>query len=326
MIWGLWMDAERVGDESRVAKEHPDWLAMNYEGERKMGGQLDLTNPAAAKWMEEQITKVIEENDLQFFRLDYNTELGKGLKRKNDGFVENGYWRYYDTLYSIYDRLRTRFPNVIFENCAGGGGRTDIAMVRRFGHTDVTDWQIAPRSFSITNGMTMALPPEYVDRLLGGQSGQTTAEFDFQSRLLLFMQPKFGFLYPIGAQPNPVFMKRTKHWVDLYKNFVRSFINTSRIYHHTPEVVGLDPHGWGVIELVSEDRSKGICGLFQLSAPTEAEYELRLRGLDRSRRYRVTFDDSGESVTVDGFVLTEQGMKVRLPGALTSDLLLFEAV
>jgi len=28
------------------------WLAMNYEGERKIGGLLDLTNPEAAKWME----------------------------------------------------------------------------------------------------------------------------------------------------------------------------------------------------------------------------------------------------------------------------------
>lgn len=85
-------------------------------------------------------------------------------------------------------------------------------MVRRFGHTDVTDWQIAPRSFTITNGMTMALPPEYVDRILGGQSGQTAANFDFQARLLLFMQPKFGFLYPMGSQPNPSCVKRVCHW------------------------------------------------------------------------------------------------------------------
>ena len=228
--------------------------------------------------------------------------------------------------YGIYDRLRARFPNVIFENCAGGGGRTDIGMVRRFGHTDVTDWQIAPRSFSITNGMTMALPPEYVDRLLGGQTGQSTAEFDFQARQLLFMQPKFGFLYPIGSQPNPIFMKRTKHWIELYKNFVRPYIDTSRIYHHTPEISGLDPHGWGVIELVSEDRTKGICGLFQLSAPTQPEYELRLRGLDVSRRYRVTFDNSGQTSVVDGFLLMEQGITVRLEGALTSELLVLEAV
>ena len=49
MLWGLWMDAERVGSDSRVAKEHPDWLAMNYDGDREMGGQLDLTNPEAAQ-------------------------------------------------------------------------------------------------------------------------------------------------------------------------------------------------------------------------------------------------------------------------------------
>jgi alpha-galactosidase len=326
MLWGLWMDAERIGASSRVAKQHPDWLAMNYDGERKIGGLLDITNPDAATWMEQQIIRVIEENQLDFFRLDYNTIQGRGIKAIHDGFIENGTWRYYDTLYGVYDRLRARFPKVVFENCAGGGGRTDIGMVRRFGHTDITDWQIAPRSFTITNGMTMALPPEYVDRLLGGQDGQSAAEFDFQARLLLFLQPKFGFLYPPGSEPNPVFMRRIKHWVDLYKNFVRPYIDTSRIYHHTPEVAGLDPHGWGVLELASEDRARDICGLFQLSAPTQPEYELRLRGLDVSRRYRVTFDNFGQSSMVDGFTLMEQGITVRLEGPLTSELLVVEAV
>ena len=136
-----------------------------------MGGLLDLTNPEVAKWMEQQITHVIEENHLDFFRLDYNTDPQRGIKTMRDGFIENGYWRYYEALYGIYDRLRARFPNVIFENCAGGGGRTDIGMVRRFSHTWVTDWQIAPRSFMITNGMTMALPPEYVDRRLEARAG-----------------------------------------------------------------------------------------------------------------------------------------------------------
>ena len=91
MLWGLWMDAERIGDNSRVAKEHPDWLAMNYDGERKIGGLLDLTNPEAAGWMEQQIIRVIEENQLDFFRLDYNTLQGRGIKAIHDGFIENGY-------------------------------------------------------------------------------------------------------------------------------------------------------------------------------------------------------------------------------------------
>ena len=268
MLWGLWMDAERIGEKSRVAREHPDWLAMNYDGQRKMGGQLDLTNPEAAKWMESQIVRVISEYECDFFRLDYNTTPHRGIKTVHDGFIENGYWRYYQTLYAIYDRLRARFPNVVFENCASGGSRTDIGMARRFDHTDVTDWQIAPRSFMITNGMTMALPPEYMDRLVGGQDGQSAAEYDFQWRTIAFMQPKFGFLSPMGAEPDPALIERTKHWVDLYKNFIRPFMHTSRVYHHTPEVSGLDPHGWGVLELASEDLTRAICGLFQLSAPT----------------------------------------------------------
>ena len=127
MLWGLWMDPERLGEQSQVAKEHPDWLAMNYDGERKIGGLLDLTNPEAAKWMEEQIIRVIEVNQLDFFRLDYNTQPGRGIKTIHDGFVENGYWRYYETLYGIYERLRARFPNVIFENCAGGGDAPILA-------------------------------------------------------------------------------------------------------------------------------------------------------------------------------------------------------
>ena len=326
MLWGLWMDAERIGAKSRVATEHPEWLAADVTGQPNTGGLLDLANPRVAEWMEQQIIRVIEDNKLDFFRLDYNTHPGPGIRVERDQYIENGYWRYYDTLYAIYDRLRARFPDVVFENCAGGGGRTDLGLVRRFCHTWVTDWQIAPRSFVITNGMTMALPPEHVDRLLAGQSGHTTAEYDFQSRLLLFVRPSLGLLEPLGAERNPHLLARTRHWLALYKEVVRPFISTARIYHHTPCVPGPDPQGWGVLELTAEDRSRGICGLFQLSAPTQAEYVLRLRGLDVSRKYRVTFDNDGHTCEVDGFVLMKQGVTIRLEAALTSELLIYEAV
>jgi alpha-galactosidase len=326
MLWGLWMDAERLGEKSEIIKQHPEWVATTYGEEKSSGGQLDLTNPAAAQWMEEQISRVIQENKLEFFRLDYNTHPGRGIRTMRDGFVENGYWRYYDALYAIYARLRARFPNVIFENCAGGGGRTDIGMIRHFDHTDVTDWQIAPRSFLITNGMTLAIPPERIDRLVGGQSGYTTADYDFQYRTLLFLLPKVAFLYPRGSEPNPVLMQKTKRWADFYKSFVRPFMDNSLIYHHTPEVDGIEPKGWGVLELAAEDRSRAICGLFQMAAPSQPDYLLRMRGLDASRRYKVTFDNSGQTTIVDGYALMTHGLTVRLEGALTSELLIFEAV
>ena len=128
--------------------------------------------------MESEIDRLIVEHELDLFRLDYNIgNIGAGAYSEQAGFVENAYWRYYEAVYGIYGRLSARHKDVIFQNCASGGARTDVGMVRYFDHTWVTDWQIAPRAFTITNGMTMSLPPERVDRLAGmGQSGQRTAE------------------------------------------------------------------------------------------------------------------------------------------------------
>ncbi len=99
-----------------------------------------------------------------------------------------------------------------------------------------------------------------------------------------------------------------------------------RIYHHTPSFEGPEPKGWGVLELASRDRTQAIAGVFQLSAPQQSEYLLRLRGLDVARRYRVTLDNSGQTCEVDGFTLMKQGLTVRLEGALTSELLLAQTV
>ena len=157
-----------------------------------------------------------------------------------------------------------------------------------------------------------------------GQWCHRTAELDFHNRLPLFVHPTLGWTHIKGASPNPLQLARIRHMVDIYKNFVRPFHPTSRIYHHTPVVRGLDPHGWGVLELASQDRTRALVGLFRLSDPAEPEYVLRLRGVDASRRYRVTFDNTGESVVLDGFTLVKVGVPVRLETALTSELFLVE--
>lgn len=223
--------------------------------------------------MEEQITRVIAEHELDFFRLDYNVgNIGAGFHTVRDGFVENHYWRYYEVVYALFDRLCARFPNVISENRASGGGRTDIGMVRRLSHTWVTDWQTAPRSFSITNGMTMALPPEYVDRLFGmGQSGHLFADLGFQLRLLVFVHPTLGYLNPLGSRPNPAQVARVRHAVDIYKHFVRPFHRDSRIFHHTPTASGRDPQGWGVLELAAREGPRAGAGVFRQAWPAEEE-------------------------------------------------------
>lgn len=327
MLFGLWMDPERIGPQSRTAAEHPDWLAVGYDGRPRLGDMLDLTDPEVAAWVEAQISRVIADNELDFFRLDWNVgTLRAGAQTRRDGYVESAFWRYNEAFYAMFDRLRERFPDVILEHCAGGGGRTDLGMAEQFSHTWVTDWQIAPRAFRITNGMTMALPPESVDRLLGGQNGHTTSSIDFQARLLLFARPTVTIIDPVGASRNPLQVARIRHMVDLYKSFVRPFGPDSRLFHHTPTTVGVEPRGWGALELASGDGTRAIAGVFRLAADGAPAFRLRPRGLRRDVEYLVTWDDEGEQERLRGGPLMDTGLRVRLDAALTSVLLRFEAV
>ncbi|MHB0859304.1 MAG: GH36 C-terminal domain-containing protein, partial [Anaerolineae bacterium] len=151
-------------------------------------------------------------------------------------------------------------------------------------------------------------------------------ELDFQNRLTLFVHCTYGWPQLYGAKPNTVNMEKVKHVIALYKDFVRPFQTTGRMYHHTPEVKGYDPSGWGVLELASRDRTKAVAGLFRLSDPAEPEYVFRFRGIDIGRRYRVTFDNTGDVTELDGYTLVKVGMPIRLEAALTSELLLVEAI
>ncbi|PSR21701.1 MAG: hypothetical protein C7B45_09865 [Sulfobacillus acidophilus] len=329
LLFGLWMEPERIGPASAVLQDHPDWVMKGYDGNHVRGNSvlLDLGNSEVADWVRNEIVRVISDYQLDFFRLDYNVgDIRSGGCTSRQGYVENNYWRYYEQVDRLFEDLRQQFPDVIFESCASGGGRTDLGMVRHFSHTWVTDWQVAPRSFSITNGMTMALPPEYVDRLIAGQSGHTAGHIDFQARLCLFGRPTLGQFNPVGSIPNPVQLARVQHMVELYKTFVRPFIHTSRIYHHTPILMGAEPRGWGVLEMMATDKSRGIVGIFRLGNPTNDNITVRLRGVSLSCQYRVTWDTTNESVEISGRDLSHAGLVIRLEGPLTSELILVEAL
>lgn len=324
--YGLWFDLERLGEESQVAAEHPEWLLQRY-GKATPGGDMDLTNPDAIAHLEETLVRLIEQYDLDLFRLDFNTYPYEGGQTERDGYRENTTWRYYENVYALYDRLRARFPDLILENCSGGGGRTDLGLVSRFHHTWVTDWQAAPRTLRILNGMSMALPPERIDRNAGvGQNGHLRGDLDFQLRACMFGHLTLTGLYPAAGQGNPRHLARIRHHVQHYKSFIRPLLPTALIYHHTPVLAGKEPRGWSVLEYVADDRQRAVVGVFRLAGPGSDTYHLHLRGVAADRRYRVTYDNSGQSAIITGDDLLHQGLTLRLARPLMSELLLLESI
>jgi alpha-galactosidase len=317
------VDIERLGADSRNAREHPEWLLPLLDTTTTA---INTAIPEARQYMTDQLAAVIARYELDWFKLDRNVHVWENGYNARDGYLENVTWRHYEFVYDLYRRLRERFPGLMMENCAGGGGRPDLGMMASFDTCLITDWPRPPRSTRIFNGMSLCLPPERLF-MLGGvaQDGHERADLDYQLRQFLFGQFYLSGLWPPDSPPNPAQVARIKHAVDLYKSWVRPWLPECRMYHHTPELPGLEPSGWCVWESVSADRTRALVGLFRLAGPAEEEYPLRLRGLDPGREYRVTFDNSGGTAALSGAALLNEGLRVRLARPMTSELLVVEA-
>lgn len=329
LLFGLWLEAESIGKSTKLREQHPDFVLLR-NGQPAFGGRaLDLTKPEVAAWLEAELTRVFTEYGVDLFRLDYNvTDSRGGGNRVRDGFLENTTWRYYEAFYPMLERLRKKFPKMIFENCAGGGARTDLGILRYMNTTWISDVSVLPKSVKILNGMTMLLPPEICNRTYGTQWDiqRQHGDLDTQLRVTLFAHPTGIGIAPSLADLNPANARRVRHAYELYKTFIRPMLSTSRVYHHTPEMPYETPGGWLVLEYAARDRARAYAGTFRLSGEGEPEYVFRPRGLRPGARYRVTFDNSGDTITKTGYDLRQDGIRVRLAGGIRSELLLFEEV
>ena len=342
LLFGLWVDLERLGFESKAIKEHPDWISEPYDNNgylyngKYSNSQLNMAIPEAAAWAEAELSRIIEEYKIDLFRLDYNLSLWQKQNRYHGKHTdENGFVRYYKNTNAMYERLRRKYPNVVFENCAGGGGRTDVGFVSNFTHTWVSDLAVPPRSFSVTNGMTMALPPEYVDRLVGGMFCHRHASLEWQARNTIFGRPTTNDYNAVGSETNPEQIRIVKHAFDVYKKHIRPYVDDSLIFHHTPEIVGgpsqgcavsEQPNGLGILERSSGDGRHGVLGVFAL-ADCEGRRIVTVypKGVDASLSYDVTLDNTGAVLTLTGYEMMNNGIRITLPASLTSELVIYEA-
>ncbi len=331
MKFAMWVEIERIGARSNIFTEKPEWRVPNVYGGpwRDIQFLLDFTNPEAAQWAEDELARIITEYKLDLLRVDYNIGPGDYFNMRDisgEGIKECVSLRHFQAVYKMYQNLKKRFPNVLFENCAGGGGRTDLGMMKAFQHTWVSDWQKMPHSVMITNGMTMALPPERVDRLFAGMGCHEFGSFDAHMRNVMLGHMSLNVIAPAATTPNPVQMEFVKHSVQLYKDFIRPMLPTCKVYHHTPEVYKAAEKGEMVLEIASPDGAKGAMTVFTLSGTNDKTISVHPRGMDAGRTYRVVMDNTGETFMISGRELQTKGLVVSIPTSMASELITFEAV
>ena len=135
MKFGLWIAPEVVGRKNQKMLEYyGDECFMTRNGEKICQGTgytLDYRNPKVRDYMTKTIDRMVKEYGCDYIKFDgcpnpgFGTEinatsLGDGLEGYIDAFTE----------WSL--EMTKRHPNVIFEDCAGGGLRTDYKALSIF--------------------------------------------------------------------------------------------------------------------------------------------------------------------------------------------------
>ncbi len=328
LLFGLYAEIEggrgNIAD-SRVAKEHPDWLGPK--------NVVNLSIPEAAAWVESELTRLIEQYNLDLIRLDYNPlYTNEGASTLRDGFEENNYWRYYEAFYGMMERVHEKYPHLILQQCAAGGARNDLGTAGRFHESYLTDGLWFPNILKNYCGQTLGLPPE-IFVITPGAYGQPTRgrvgnlEANLRTTVALCTPAIFnGMVAPSLADLSPERLDLHRRYIRLYRNFIQPLLPKCRMYHHAPVSSrgGVDSSGWFAVEYADPEGSKAWAFVARIGETDSDTYTLIPRGLKKGKPYHVTLDNSGQTLMLSGWELRQKGISIRLESIASSELILFE--
>lgn len=333
--FGLWFEPEVISSSSTIRREHPEWL-HHIDGRETPANEraiLNLGVPAAWQHVHDRLVRMLSLIGVDWMKWDFNADLGSGgwapglpaQLTRQDPLIAH-----YEGLYRLQDAIRSAFPNVILEMCAGGGGRMDGAILSHAHVNWMSDQAGAVRKLSTHFGTQLAHPAVACNDWLidwpGGDPGQTEPAAlvdwrgDLAFRLRVAMLGTFGISAPIDRWPAADLATAAEH-VGLYKAKVRPLIHHGDQYYltHAPRPDG--GSDWAAVWYAAKDGSAGVLFAFRL-AGAEAARRFALPGLKPEQSYRLAFM-SGPTMTMSGDGLA-RGIEIRLDENYRSALCLVE--
>lgn len=163
MKFGLWIGPEVVGCENTEMLEYyGDECFMQRNGKKIFHGTgylLDYRHPRVRDYMTKTIDRMITEYGCDYIKFDGcpNPGFGTELNATSPGDGLEGYINAFNDWSA---EMMARHPDVIFEDCAGGGLRTDykaLSMFHLISTSDQTNWLHYPY---ITGNIFLSVLPE----------------------------------------------------------------------------------------------------------------------------------------------------------------------
>ena len=300
----LWFEPERARVDSKMAKEHPEW--MLHSPENKDNYLVDLGNPEALNWISKYFGDLIEQNGVDYYRQDFNVRPTSFWKANEEpGRTGINEIRYIEGLYKYWDYLLERFPNLVIDNCASGGRRIDLGTISRSAPLWRTDYNNGEPNGSQchTYGLNFFLP-------LSGTGVNKTDDYSTRSTL--------GSAVVLNWK-----LTSRDLWIPYMQKFVSDFKELRPyFYEDYYPLTGLgDLTGddvWLAYQMNKPSDNSGIVIAFRRKDSPSENLQVKLRGLNPGLRYTVYNDNDKSEITKTGKELSE-GITLEIkeiPGSL----------
>jgi alpha-galactosidase len=248
---GIWVEAEAVGADSRLRREHPEVLARDDSTPRpdpsfRRGtvsldssdpgflGYVCLGSEAGYRHTLESISNTVRVMRARWLKLDFNIDPGRGCTRTDHGHsAGDGLFRHYIGLYRLLDEVRERHPDLLVESCSSGGLRIDLGLARHVHCFFLSDPDYTEHHLQVLWGVAHLLPPlailhwpwswwrgDYPPSRLDWPNLEPE-QFDLMLRAA--MLHRLGMSYPL-PRLSPALRKRIEKHVRLYKERVRPLL------------------------------------------------------------------------------------------------------
>ncbi len=290
----------------------PNWESpIPWEGK-----VVCLACSPAKEWCLDMLRKNIKDYKLDLLEHDIGLIVPDCIRTNHGhirtrGDISN---RCCESYYQIYDTLMKEFPNLLLENCVGGGRQTDFGVIKHTHYTCSTDVYDPLNLRKAFYDVSYPMPPRIIEGYISNR-GETLENFRYCIRSA--MLGWCTIMMDIAGWPEE-FKADSKKQFEIYKKIIRPQVRDGNLYHVSDRPA---PRGWDAFEYYTPATSKGIVMVFR-EKYEQPEITIKLKGLEPDAKYGISFEDGyGKAGTFTGKELMGQGINLNLPSYNSSEII-----
>lgn len=310
MKFGIWFEPEMISPDSRLYREHPDWAISIPDRVGSLCRNqyvLDLTRREVLEHTYESVAKILRSANIEYVKWDMNRQLSDlgslGLAADQQGELSH---RYMLAVYELQERLVTEFPNLLLENCSGGGARFDPGMLYYSPQIWCSDDTDAIERLKIQEGTALIYPLSAMGAHVSDCPNHTVGRVTpFETRGYVALAGTFGYELDITKIPQED-RNSIPDQVAMYHKY-NDLVRTGDYYRIASYAKNQE---YDCYMVVSKDKKEALVTFVQvLNRPNYHSRRICLRGLADEFNYKV--EETGE--IYGGDLLMKAGMMIANP-------------